>query len=95
MSRQASTRASQIPIAVCGIGAVIGAIIFGLITMDVFVGLILGAPIGLFVALIAYRALPRLMRHESPSKTAQANGAAPEAPMIEETPRPSFKMKLK
>lgn len=76
------------------LGALIGAGAFFGITMDIAVAIVLGAPIGLLVGVIAYRAIPRLM-HKNEDRTAQLNGAAPPPPTVEEQPRPAFRMKTK
>jgi len=76
------------------IGALVGAAFFGVMTMDVAVAIILGAPIGLMVGVIGARALPRIM-HRSASPSAQLNGAAPAPPTVEEQVKPAFRMKIK
>lgn len=89
-----STRTSQLPIIIAVIGALVGAALFYGITTNIALAIILGAPIGLLVGIIAYRAIPRLM-HPPTSTTAQLNGAAPPAPTIEEQAKPDFRMKTK
>lgn len=76
------------------LGALVGAAFFFVVTMDVAVGVILGAPIGLLVAVIGYRAAPRIMGQQPLDRT-PLNGMNPPQPTVEEQARPGFKMKLK
>jgi len=94
MRQSESPNSRQLPIVPGIVGALAGAAFFFGITMDIAVAAILGAPIGLLVGIIAWRAFPRIMtaRH---SRTDQLNGAAPALPTVEERTKPTFKMKIK
>lgn len=94
MTQNQSPDTQRLPPFVPLIGALVGAAFFYGVTMDIFLAVFLGSPIGLLAGLLAYHAGPRLM-HRSDSPTAQLNGAAPAPPTIEEQAKPSFRMKTR
>lgn len=95
MRQSESPNRRQLPIFPGLVGALVGAAFFFGITMDIAVAAILGAPIGLLVGIIAWRAFPRIMNTARHSRTDQLNGAAPAPPTVEEQAKPNFRMKIK
>jgi predicted membrane-bound spermidine synthase len=93
MTQVPSPNIRQLPILVGLLGALVGAALFYGVTTNIALALILGAPIGMLIGIIAYRTVPRLMRRPE-SRTAQLNGAAPAPPTIEEQAKPDFRMKI-